>query len=181
MNKALSPPCPSGPARPSSHVIHGVLQVEDAILDGVADVVLRVHHGRRHLFIGTALSQLLVLWGTGHDVASQAQAQSPTSSPRPGPTAGAEEWGPQSPTLMRIFLLSWLGEGSPSAAMSTGLVRSVSPSTFLKYWAMFLCWAMLQWSSMDKMTGYLQGGGPVRNTDPAIPRSHGSDPHRVRC
>lgn len=25
-----------------------------------------------------------------------------------------------------------LGEGSPSAAISTGLVRSVSPSTFLK-------------------------------------------------
>lgn len=57
--------------------------------------------------------------------------------------------------MIRIFLFSWLGEGSPSAAMSTGLVRSVSPSTFLKYWAMFLCWAMLQWSSIDRMTGYL--------------------------
>lgn len=70
--------------------------------------------------------------------------------------------GGLTPTLIRIFLLSWLGEGSPSAAMSTGLVRSVSPSTFLKYCAMFLCWAMLQWSSMDRMTGYLKGKEPVQ-------------------
>lgn len=55
----MAPPCP-GSARP--HMIHGVLQVEDTILDGVTDVILRVHHRSRHLFIGTALSQLLVLW-----------------------------------------------------------------------------------------------------------------------
>jgi hypothetical protein len=43
-------------------MIHGVLQVEDTILDGVTDVILGVHHRGRHLLIGTALSQLLVLW-----------------------------------------------------------------------------------------------------------------------
>lgn len=59
-------------------------------------------------------------------------------------------------TLMRIFLRSWCGEGSSSALLSTGLVSSRSPNTFLKCVAMFLCWTTLQWSSMDKITGYLQ-------------------------
>ena len=41
--------------------------------------------------------------------------------------------------------------------LSTGLVSSRSPNTFLKCVAMFLCWTTLQWSSMDKITGYLRG------------------------
>lgn len=56
-------------------------------------------------------------------------------------------------TLIRIFFLSWLGDGSPSAAISTGFVSNMSPNTFLKVVAMFLCCTMLQWSSMDKMMG----------------------------
>lgn len=57
--------------------------------------------------------------------------------------------------MMRIFFLSWLGDGRPSAAMSTALVSSMSPNTFLKKVAMFLCCTMLQWSSMDRMMGKL--------------------------
>ena len=56
-------------------------------------------------------------------------------------------------TLMRIFLFSWLGEGRPSAEMSTVLVSSISPNTFLKLTAMFRCCTMLQWSSMDRIMG----------------------------
>lgn len=47
-------------------------------------------------------------------------------------------------TLIRIFFLSCVGEGNSSALMSTGLVSSMSPKTFLKWEAMFLCWTMLQ-------------------------------------
>lgn len=39
--------------------------------------------------------------------------------------------------------------------MSTALVRSISPNTFLKKVAMFLCWTILQWSSMERMMGQL--------------------------
>lgn len=67
---------------------------------------------------------------------------------------------------MRIFLRSWYGDGSSSALPSTGLVSSRSPNTFLKCVAMFLCCTTLQWSSMDRMTGYLRGrhSGQVRKT-----------------
>lgn len=60
-----------------------------------------------------------------------------------------------SSTLMRIFFLSWLGEGRPSAAISTALVSNMSPNSFLKEAAMFLCWTILQWSSMDRIMGKL--------------------------
>lgn len=36
----------AGPGHGDTYVVDGVLQVEDPVLDGVADVVLRVHHGR---------------------------------------------------------------------------------------------------------------------------------------
>lgn len=145
VNGGLLPPGPPCSARPGPHMVHGVLQVEDAILDGVADIILGVHHRRRHLFVGAALRQLLVLRGQAGMWQRQPSRTAPTSSPRLRPPAGAVAWegarkcGAPTVTLMRIFLLSWLGEGSPSAAMSTGLVRSVSPSTFLKYCAIFLC------------------------------------------
>lgn len=42
-------------------MINGVFQVEDAIFDGVADVVLRVGSGGGHLLIGTAFCKLLML------------------------------------------------------------------------------------------------------------------------
>jgi hypothetical protein len=41
-------------------MIDGILQVEDAVLQGVADVVLRVA-GRGHLLVHRSLLQLLVL------------------------------------------------------------------------------------------------------------------------
>lgn len=41
--------------RRHAHVVDGVLQVQDAVLDGVADVILRVGRRRRDLLVGTAL------------------------------------------------------------------------------------------------------------------------------
>lgn len=45
-----------------TYVVDGVFQVEDPVLDGVADVILGVHHGGGQLLVSTALGQLLVLW-----------------------------------------------------------------------------------------------------------------------
>ena len=42
-------------------MVNGVLQVQDAIFDGVADIVLRVGSGGGHLLIGTAFCKLLML------------------------------------------------------------------------------------------------------------------------
>lgn len=42
-------------------MVNGVFQVQDAIFDGVADVILRVRSGGGHLLIGTAFCELLML------------------------------------------------------------------------------------------------------------------------
>lgn len=47
--------------RRRAHVVDGVLQIQDAVLDGVADVILRVWCRRRDLLVRTSLGQLLVL------------------------------------------------------------------------------------------------------------------------
>lgn len=44
-----------------THMVYGVFQVQDSILDGVADVVLGVGSGGGHLLVGAALRQLLML------------------------------------------------------------------------------------------------------------------------
>lgn len=47
------------------------------------------------------------------------------------------------------------GDGNPIGALpSNVLFSSLSPRMWLRCWAMTLCCSMLQWFSMDKMTGY---------------------------
>jgi hypothetical protein len=87
MNQSPLPTGPTSPAQPRPHVVHRVFQVEDAILDGVAYVILRVHHRGGHLLIGTALSQLLVLREADQIIGLF--QPSPTSSSRSRPRAGA--------------------------------------------------------------------------------------------
>lgn len=42
-------------------MVNGVFQVQDSVLDGVADVVLGVGSGGGHLLVGAAFRQLLML------------------------------------------------------------------------------------------------------------------------
>ena len=136
-----------------AHMVNGVFQVQDAIFDGVADIVLWVGSGGGHFLIGTALCKLLML--------QQWRERRTDSQKRCVQSIRAFCFGTKRPyvlcrrllTLIRIFLLSWLGEGRPSAAMSTALVSNMSPNTFLKWVAIFLCCTILQWSSMERMMG----------------------------
>lgn len=50
-----------GEIKPGPHVVDGVLQEQDAVPDGVADVVFRVRRGRGNLLIRASFCQLLVL------------------------------------------------------------------------------------------------------------------------
>lgn len=78
-----------------THVVDGILQVQDPVLQRVADVVLGVA-GRGDLFVKRSLHQLLVLEGeVGQRWPLFLKPPRPTP-PRPAP-----------PTLMRIFLRSW--------------------------------------------------------------------------
>lgn len=126
-------------------MVNGVFQVQDSIFDGIADVILRIRSGGGDLFIGTAFRKLLVLQERWTWIISNVRGKQKHLKKKCRCLL----------TLMRIFFLSWFGDGSPSAAISTGFVSNMSPNTFLKWVAMFLCWTMLQWSSMDKMTGKL--------------------------
>ena len=55
-----------------------------------------------------------------------------------------------------ILCLSWLGDGMAVPFGSTGAVRSCSPKTSLNAFAMLRCWTREQWSSNDRIRGYLQ-------------------------
>lgn len=59
-------------------------------------------------------------------------------------------------TFIRIFSFRRSGEGKrPDSSMLTSDRSSLSPSTSIRYWAIFFCWGTLQWFSMDRITGYL--------------------------
>lgn len=60
-------------------------------------------------------------------------------------------------TLTRIFPLRLSGEGSfVESSLCTEDRSSLSPRISLRYWAIFFCCMMLQWFSIDRITGYLQ-------------------------
>ena len=74
-----------------------------------------------------------------------------------GPDAGPGQGSRQGLTFTRILPLSICGEGSRVASsLLTDDKSSLSPRMSVRYWAIFFCWATLQWFSMDRTTGYLR-------------------------
>lgn len=74
----------AGAAMADTYMVDGVFQVEDPILDRVADVVLGVHHGGGQLLISTALGQLLVLWDKRVSKAPRGERAPKSSTGFPG-------------------------------------------------------------------------------------------------
>lgn len=59
-------------------------------------------------------------------------------------------------TLMRIFPRRLWGLGRVAESLCRmSPTSSLSPKMSRRYWAIFFCCWMLQWFSMDRMTGYL--------------------------
>ena len=62
-------------------------------------------------------------------------------------------------TLISILPCRLLGLGRVLDSLLRVCPRSsLSPRISLRYWAIFFCCWMLQWFSMDRITGYLEGG-----------------------
>jgi len=55
--------------------------------------------------------------------------------------------------LMMIFRFSWFGEGSDVALVSIGSVSSMSPNISRNAAAMLRCCGIVQWFSIESITG----------------------------
>jgi len=55
--------------------------------------------------------------------------------------------------FMMIFRFNWFGDGSTVVLPSTGSVSSMSPNTSRNAAAMFRCCGIVQWFSMESITG----------------------------
>lgn len=60
-------------------------------------------------------------------------------------------------TLMSILPFRLFGLGSVlESPLRTSPTSNLSPKISLRYWAIFFCCWMVQWFSMDRITGYLR-------------------------